>query len=284
MDRQWGVKRPLHTAASRVRFQPSSSLPRLHALSDLHLDYEANRRWLDDLSRDDFRQDALLLAGDVSDRLDHVAACFEAVTSRFAQVVFVPGNHDLWVRQPGDPSDSMDKLEQLHALARRSGVHMGPVQHAVWRIVPLLGWYDHSFGAPSAKLRAVWMDYRCCRWPDAADDAGIDAHLQRRCASRAEPPQSDQATQRVVTMSHFMPRLDLLPSRVPSDFDYLHPVLGNTRLDTRLRALGSTLHVYGHSHINRHLVVDGVTYVNNALGYPSETRLSRRQLLCVAEA
>lgn len=259
-------------------------MPRLHAISDLHLDYEVNRRWLDELSRQDYRDDVLLLAGDVSDRLDQVAACFELLTSRFAKVVFVPGNHDLWVHRPGDPSDSMGKLEQLRTLARRCGVHTGTLCHAAWRIVPLLGWYDHSFGTPSPKLRQAWMDYRRCHWPDASNDAAIDAQLEQACESSHEQAKPLTEGQGLVTMSHFMPRLDLLPSRIPSDFDYLHPVLGNTRLDARLRALGSTLHVYGHSHINRHLAIDGVTYVNNALGYPGETRLSRRQLLCVAEA
>ena len=31
-------------------------------------------------------------------------------------------------------------------------------------------------------------------------------------------------------------------------------------------------------------MLDGVRYVNNALGYPQEKRITTRQLLCIADA
>jgi predicted phosphodiesterase len=52
-------------------------------------------------------------------------------------------------------------------------------------------------------------------------------------------------------------------------------------LDTQLRQLGSTLHIYGHSHVNRRIDIDGITYINNAFGYPQETRITAKQLLCI---
>ena len=41
-------------------------------------------------------------------------------------------------------------------------------------------------------------------------------------------------------------------------------------IEERLRALGAGTHVFGHSHINLDLVIDGVRYVQNALDYPRE--------------
>ena len=38
-----------------------------------------------------------------------------------------------------------------------------------------------------------------------------------------------------------------------------------------------------HSHLNRNKVLDGVTYINNAFGYPSETEISAKTILQVAE-
>lgn len=256
-------------------------MPRIHAVSDLHLDHEANHRWLDALPTQEHLQDYLLVGGDVSDRLDVLCRCFDILTSRFAQVFYVPGNHDLWVARDGPDMHSLDKLDRVLALARQCGVHTDPWTDGVTTIVPLLGWYDHSFGTPTRQLRLAWMDYRACRWPQPMDDQTIARHLRARC--RSHHVQALPATHRVITMSHFMPRLDLLPARIPSAFDYLHPVLGSTHLDQRLRAMGSILHVYGHSHINRHVTIDGVTYINNALAYPSETRLSDRVLRCIAE-
>jgi predicted phosphodiesterase len=58
-------------------------------------------------------------------------------------------------------------------------------------------------------------------------------------------------------------------------------VLGSDLIERRLRAMSSSLHVYGHSHVNRNVVIDGVSYVNNAFGYPAETRISARRLLCI---
>lgn len=94
------------------------------------------------------------------------------------------------------------------------------------------------------------------------------------------PPPSS----RVITFFSFMSRVDLIPAFVPSQHRVLDPVLGSTRLETALRQFKPEIHVYGHSHINRSVMLDGVRYVNNAFGYPQETRISSRQLLCVAQA
>ena len=41
------------------------------------------------------------------------------------------------------------------------------------------------------------------------------------------------------------------------------------------------MHIYGHSHVNRCVTIEGVTYVNNAFAYPHELRIASKQLLCV---
>jgi hypothetical protein len=43
-------------------------------------------------------------------------------------------------------------------------------------------------------------------------------------------------------------------------------------LDEQIRKLGSAIHVFGHSHINRDLIIEGVRYIQNALSYPRERR------------
>ena len=45
------------------------------------------------LSTRDYRSDALICAGDVSDDLGILEATLRAFTARFATVFFVPGNH-----------------------------------------------------------------------------------------------------------------------------------------------------------------------------------------------
>lgn len=61
-------------------------------------------------------------------------------------------------------------------------------------------------------------------------------------------------------------------------------VMGTARLEHQTRGLNLITHVYGHSHLNRRVTLDGIAYVNNALGYPQETRLTARHLLCIHQA
>jgi predicted phosphodiesterase len=61
----------------------------------------------------------------------------------------------------------------------------------------------------------------------------------------------------------------------------LYPVLGSTLLGQQIKEISPDIHVYGHSHLNRRVLIDGVTYINNALGYPSERKVTAKCLLCI---
>ena len=50
-----------------------------------------------------------------------------------------------------------------------------------------------------------------------------------------------------------------------------------------MRGLHPRIHVYGHSHVNRHVTIDGISYINNAFGYPSESWIKSKGLMCVHE-
>lgn len=253
---------------------------RIFAISDVHVDFPVNAKWIDDLSRHDFQEDMLILAGDVSDDLRLVHQCLSSLSKRFRKVFFVPGNHDLWVARFDSALTSLDKFEHVLRVADESGVSTRRHDEPGFSIVPLLSWYDYSFGEPSDALRAAWMDFVACRWPDGMDVREVTTHFLARnsgCVSRG------QQRGMVITFSHFLPRGDLLPARMlPNGID-LHPVLGTDRLDAQVRALEASIHVYGHSHVNRDLSIDGVTYINNALGYPRETGFTSKMLRCVYE-
>lgn len=247
---------------------------RVFAVSDLHLDYAPNREWLQQLPLQEYNDDALILAGDISDRLVLLEHAFEALAKRFAVVLYVPGNHDLWAtREP--VADSFEKFEKVLGTAKDHGVHTDLFRHDDIVIVPLLGWYDYSFGPADAYLRTAWADYRACRWPDYDDAALTHFFISRN----PEPSSLDLASPRtIITFSHFLPRIDLMPDRIPDKHRKVYPVLGTERLETELRRWGSHIHVYGHSHVNRRITLDGVSYINNAFGYPSEAHFTARDL------
>jgi predicted phosphodiesterase len=252
---------------------------RVFAVSDVHLDYEENRLWLSSLSDLDYRSDVLILAGDISDEIKLIEWCFISLQSKFLKVFFVPGNHDLWVNR-NQGMTSFDKFHFLMRLAKEHRICTEAYHHGPLSIVPLLGWYDFSFGLPSEQLLQTWVDFRACQWPDTMTAADITAHFLNLNQSVLSV-QNDV----VISFSHFVPRIDLMPDYIPARYRYVYPVLGSAGLDKQARQLHARrhLHVYGHSHVNRGVTVENIEYINNAFGYPSEQNISRKQLLCIYE-
>lgn len=248
---------------------------RLFAISDLHLDYLENLDWLINLSSVDYVDDAIIVAGDISDSISVVRNGFDHLSRRFSKVLFVPGNHDLWVDRSG-LMDSIEKLWRLYEIAESHGIHVRKCTLGDTEIIPLMGWYDFSFGDPCNDLMRCWMDFHRCKWPerivDVADVADFFFSLNRDLAATE--------TFRTVSFSHFLPRIDLMPSYIPVTHQMVYPVLGSLELDKQIRALRSSIHIYGHSHVNMDVTIDGIRYINNAFGYPSE-RWTNKDLVCV---
>jgi len=251
---------------------------RVFALSDIHIDYDVNAKWVTELSDADHQDDVLILAGDITDTLRLLGWCLGTLARKFAKVLFVPGNHELWVIREDRDKHSLQKFEDVCAVVAESGASMDPYRAHGISIVPLLGWYDYSFGEPSEELRSIWMDYRACRWPHGFSERDVTAHF-----TALNDGKGVVAGDRVITFSHFLPRIDLMPWFIPSSHKVLYPILGTTQLEQQLRTLRSQMHVYGHSHVNRQVRIDGVTYINNAFGYPNETRIASKKLICIAE-
>lgn len=75
----------------------------------------------------------------------------------------------------------------------------------------------------------------------------------------------------VITFSHFLPRAELatIYPLTPSALAY---VMGSNRIDEQLRQAKSSMHVFGHSHINGDIEIEGVRYIQHSLGRPSEQK------------
>ena len=72
----------------------------------------------------------LMLAGDVASDLSTLEEGLQVLKSKFDEVVFVPGNHELWCQRGGgldNAPDSMIKLEDVMRVCRQTGVHTEPV-------------------------------------------------------------------------------------------------------------------------------------------------------------
>lgn len=251
---------------------------RIFAISDLHIDFHENYQWLQTISEYDFRQDTLILAGDITDNRLRLLETFKLLIHRFRYVFYVPGNHDLWALRY-EMKNSLEIFFEIQEIARDCGVLTAPKTCGVTTIIPLFGWYDYSFGQPSLALYHTWVDFKACQWPENYKNRDITRYFLE-----LNDADATVETERVITFSHFLPRMDLIPSFVPDKVKALLPVLGTTGLEKQLRRLNSQIHIYGHSHLNRNVDIDGVRYINNAFGYPYETRIASKRLLCVANA
>jgi hypothetical protein len=239
---------------------------RLYAVSDLHTDFPDNRAVLRRLSPTAHRRDVLLVAGDIADRIETIAETLSVLRARFSQVFYMPGNHELWVRVGG--GDSLEKLTRIVALCDELGVQMGPGRAEGLWVVPLFSWYEAGFdvdGSAEAAELEGWADSYFCKWPEGLGP--VSEFFLKLNAGRVRSYDGP-----VISLSHFLPRRDLLPPTARLRFKGLPLVAGCGALDAQIRRLGSAAHVFGHSHINCDRVIDGVRYVQNALKYPKDRK------------
>jgi hypothetical protein len=232
---------------------------RVFATSDLHTDYKENFRWLAELSDRAYRDDALIVAGDVSDRLEVIRETLLLLRSKFRHLLFTPGNHELWVRNV--EFDSIEKLRQILELCDELGVVTKPLHLDDLWIVPLFSWYDGEY---DPEMQA-WADFHFCKWPDEAPPLP-DYFL------RLNEPHLKSYEGHVITFSHFIPRAELLPPKEYMRFSWLPHVSICKALDAQIRRLASRVHVCGHTHTTFDTVIDDVRYVQNAVRYPKERR------------
>jgi hypothetical protein len=244
---------------------------RIFATSDLHTDFRDNWLLLKRLHQTAYLDDVLLVAGDIADSLSLISDTLALLRSRFYRVFYVPGNHELWVRR--EAFDSLEKLRRILEICDGLDVQTGPARlRDVW-VVPLFSWYDASFDPEGvAELRAAdleelegWADYYFCQWPDSI--GSVSEYFRKLNGNRIK-----QYDGPVISLSHFVPRRELLPATEELKFKALLKVAGCASLDLQIRAIKSVLHVFGHSHINCDTSIAGVRYVQHVLGYPKEGR------------
>lgn len=232
---------------------------RLFATSDLHTDYKENFLWLQELSDIDYRDDTLIVAGDISDRLEIIRETLLLLRGKFRQLLFTPGNHELWVR--GANINSIEKFQQILNLCDELDIATKPLRLENCWVVPLFSWYDGVF---EPKMNA-WADFHFCKWP--ADAAPLSDYFLRLNEPHLKPYDAP-----VISFSHFIPRSDLLPPKAYLRISWLGNVSVCAALDSQIRQLNSTVHICGHTHTTFDRVIDDVRYVQNAVRYPKERR------------
>jgi 3',5'-cyclic AMP phosphodiesterase CpdA len=266
---------------------PDDAGGRLLAVSDLHVTHPENRETVSRL-RPESEADWLIVCGDVSETLADVEWALGLLCERFAQVLWTPGNHELWTL-PGEEPELRGERRYLRLveICRGLGVLTPEDPYPVWQgvggpltVAPLFVLYDYSFGrniAPTMQ-EALALAHRAgvvCSdefllHPDPYASRAAWCHARvRQTEARLERCDADTP---IVMVNHF-PLLDQ-PTRV-----LFHPEFaqwcGTSLTADWHRRFKTAAVVYGHLHIPRTTWHDGVRFEEVSLGYPREWQRRR---------
>ncbi|MFI7663106.1 metallophosphoesterase family protein [Micromonospora parva] len=256
---------------------------RLLAVSDLHVSHEENRRIVEQL-RPETDRDWLIVAGDVGELTTDIDWALTLLRDRFAQVVWAPGNHELWTH-PADPVQARGqaRYDHLVELCRSLGVLTPEDPFPVWRgaggpviVAPLFLLYDYSFRSPGSSreeaLSRAYDEGVVCTdefllHPDPYSSrqawcrARVDATEHRLAACDPDIP--------LVLVNHF----PLVRQPTSALYFQVFAQWCGTRLTADWhRRFRTAAVVYGHLHIPRTTTYDGVPFLEVSLGYPREWR------------
>ncbi len=258
--------------------------PVLWAISDLHTGHTGNKPVTESLypsSPDDW----LIVAGDVGERTDEIRWALDLLRKRFAKVIWVPGNHELWTTNK-DPMQifGRSRYDYLVDMCDQMGVLTPEHPFPVWNeeggpatIVPMFLLYDYSFlpegtatkaeGLALAKERNIvgTDEYLLSAEPYATRDAWCRdrvAHTRKRLEDL------DWMTPTVL-VNHFPLVREPCDAMFYPEFALWCGTTATADWHTRYNAICS---VYGHLHIPRTTWYDGVRFEEVSVGYPREWR------------
>jgi 3',5'-cyclic AMP phosphodiesterase CpdA len=255
----------------------------LWAISDLHLGDEVNRQALNSIKPRP--KDWLILGGDIGDTEAQLADAFAFFGRRFARLIWVPGNHELWTTSssPGSPDAARGEARywELIALARSFGVLTPEDPYPIWpgserliAIAPLFMLYDYSFrpdwiAAPDvvewAAADGIMMADEMLLVPDPYSDRG--AWCAARVAATAARLAALPPEYATVLVNHYpLEREHALLPRIPR----FTPWCGTRHTEGWHRRFRALAVVYGHLHLPCQFEQDGVRFHEVSLGYPGQ--------------
>jgi 3',5'-cyclic AMP phosphodiesterase CpdA len=258
--------------------------PRLMATSDLHVRHPDNRRLVEAM-RPEHPGDWLLVVGDVGEHVADIRWALRLLAGRFATVVWVPGNHELWhsPREP-DIGRGLARYRYLVEMCRDEGVLTPEDPYPLWTgaggpalIAPMFLLYDYTF-RPAGTFTKRDALKRAYNAGIVCTDEGLldpDPYVSRDDWCRARVSLTEKRLLDcdpdipLVLVNHFP--LVREPTRVLRYPEFALWCGTELTADWHIR-FRTTVAVYGHLHIPRTTWYDGVRFEEVSLGYPREWR------------
>lgn len=275
---------------------------RIASVSDIHLEYGANRDLFVKMAREIRARgaDAVVVVGDVS-HIDELIALSIRVLGQVTDcVAYTPGNHDVWVDRPGeDLRDDSDfntwerHDDDLKAIVEAEGGHYlpaAPLRLGDVALAGSCGWYDHSFLLPELRERIPetalaeqsveglqWGDRTRTVFRDTDGRVMSNPEVARRMEHRLDAQlgelDRDPSVDRVVCATHHLQYEQAVLRTGTLPWEIFNAFMGSIRMGEMIDAHPKVGHViYGHTHTPRDFHVGSRRVFGTPLGYPRERK------------
>ncbi len=257
---------------------------KLYAISDLHLGHAVNRQALEQMGS--YPDDWLILAGDVGETPAHLEFALQTLGKRFARLLWVPGNHELWSipDTPGPVGEA--RYQAMVDLCRAYGVLTPEDPYQPWPgegppclLAPLFLLYDYSFRPDGLPLEGAvaWAAETGVLCPDEyflepSPHPSRTAWCQARCDATEARLAAVPEGVRLVLINHFPLRQDLVHLRRIPRFSIW---CGTTRTADGHRRFPASGVVSGHLHIRTTQWMGGGRFEEVSVGYPRQWEVAR---------
>jgi predicted phosphodiesterase len=256
---------------------------RLWAISDLHLASAINRAAIEEIP--DHGDDWIILCGDICETQRQLADGLAVFAARFAKIIWVPGNHELWAMRRG-PLRGVSKYQAMVETAREAGAMTPEDPYIAWPddpdlyLCPLFLLYDYSF-RPKEVAREDVVAWAGEEGAVCADEMLLPADpfatREDWCAARLKDTSARLVQEvpphaRTILINHYPLRRDLIHiPRIPRFIPWCGTQATHDWHD-RFRA---EVCVSGHLHTRRTDYRGAARFEEVSLGYPKQWRRER---------
>ncbi len=253
---------------------------KLYAIADLHLGSQQNQQALLDLPT--YPQDWLIIAGDIGETAALLHQALAALSKRFAQLIWVPGNHDLWtLPSDADALCGEARYQQLVSICHSYGVLTPEDPYVTWPgegsyiLAPLFLLYDYSFRPAAIPLE------QAVSWAEETHTVFTDEYLlhpdpyasriawcQARCQlTEKRLAEATRQGSSFILINHFPLQeypISLLSRKAIGLWS------GTRETENWHTRFPTSVVIYGHLHMRATYYRAGVRFEEVSLGYPRD--------------
>lgn len=215
--------------------------------------------------------DTLLMAGDVSNNYLKTQAFIEEVEDRSGvEILFVPGNHDFWQKEPteGQAWDIYDFFQKQSQSLIAKPRHLSDE----WAIVGNPGWYDYEY-ADLEKYDLDELAKRRLRFGDWNDKHYVNFGESDRTVSRKMKEQLEQdlksvGDKKIILMTHVATHSQFVVPTPHRLYSYMNAFLGAKSYEELYKNKGYDIqyNIMGHVHFQQRYYSDQCLHMMACLG------------------